>query len=271
MCLIIVHWQPNSTSPLQLISNRDEFYRRPSRAAHYWQDFPHIYGGRDLEQQGTWLAISTSGKLAAVTNYRDQSTMPHARSRGNIPVDFLKQQQSAQQFSRTFKDEKDQYQGVNALLYDGKELVFLSNRDTDLATTLAPGTYGLSNHLLDTPWPKVIRAKQAISEILNNQQREGSTSIAEEATEQRLLDAMHNTQLAATHDLPATGLSLEIERMLSPMFIRSAEYGTRTSTVVTFKRDGTIRFAERNYLPGQNTFEQRCEILSDREAPSTKL
>ncbi len=241
MCLITLSWQPDQPRPLILASNRDEYYHRPTRKAHFWDDYPHIFGGQDLEAGGTWLGASSNGKLAAITNYRAIDQQSYLHSRGEIPVDFLNETLSAVEFASRLSSEADKYAGFNALLFDGKELVYLNNRSSDKPRVLSPGIYGLSNHLLDTGWPKVRFAKSAMKEAREAQQLE--------ALEQTLLEKLSNTETASENELPDTGVGKALETLLSSVFIQSPAYGTRASTIVTVEA-GSFRFTESNYSTG---------------------
>lgn len=240
MCLIIFRWQPEQDNPLTLLSNRDEFYQRDSQAAHYWQDNPNIYGGRDLEKGGTWLAVSRQGRLACVTNYREPDPPAFSRSRGEIPVSFLQQDRSALAFAQALQEQHQDLPGFNALLCDGSSLVYTSNRHPAGPIELGPGIYGISNHLLDTPWPKVCRAKQMFKQFLKQY-----PSPSEERCH-HMLALMQDARTAQDDQLPDTGVGLEVERLLSAIFIQSPAYGTRTTTLIEMCKEQAIQFIEQN-------------------------
>jgi len=237
MCLIIFDWQPDTERILTLASNRDEFYQRPSLSAEFWKDHPEIFGGRDLKMGGTWLAVSSRKRLAAVTNYRAPDTLNNAQSRGEIPFHFLKTDISAASFSETLAQQAQNYAGFNALFFDGYDLVYFSNRYKPIDKRLPPGRYGLSNHLLDSPWPKVELAKKALE----------TSNPSTKKLSQFLLDALQNETKTPDHLLPDTGVGLELERMLSSIFISNQYYGTRASSAVIIKQQGDIHFTERTY------------------------
>jgi uncharacterized protein with NRDE domain len=237
MCLIVFDWQPDSERILTFASNRDEFYERPTQAAHYWDDHSDIYGGRDLKMGGTWLAVSARNRLAAVTNFRAPESANDLLSRGEIPLRFLKGETSAEDFAKTLEQSHLRYAGFNALLFDGKSLVYTSNRSAQAYQSLRPGRYGLSNHLLNTAWPKVERAKQALGMIPGSPKQ----------SSQFLLTTLQDQHKPDDHLLPDTGFGLELERMLSPVFIVSPNYGTRASSVVIIERSGTLHFTERSH------------------------
>jgi len=272
MCLIVFNWQPNAKRMLTLASNRDEFYDRPSKAAHYWDDKPNIFGGRDLKMNGTWLAVSRDMRFAAVTNYRHPNSQTYPRSRGEIPHGFLNSNDSATHFAEQI--QKDEFSGFNALLFDGKNLVYCHNQKNNLgeyekAINLPAGEYGLSNHLLNTPWPKVQRTKKSLACIQHHTSNPDIT--------RHLLTALQNDEIAIDDQLPNTGIGLELERLLSPAFITSPSYGTRTSTVViiegptgsTFDSStkqpniaNLIYFHERQYHTNKHKFEDQTHTLT---------
>ena len=260
MCLIVFDWQPDKSRILTLASNRDEFYQRPALDAHYWEDIPHIFGGRDLKMNGTWLAISKHGRLAAVTNYRSPDAKEYARSRGEIPHYFLSSSDSAVQFCQSLPSSE--YAGFNALLFDGEQLVYCTNRSHEYGyQVLKPGNYGLSNHLLNTPWPKVRKTLPTLYEAKQMHDKEQSAL--------KLLEALGNDEQALKKDLPNTGIAEEIELMLSPAFILSPNYGTRTSSVLIIEKDTDetqlrTYFWERLYQAGTRTFEDRSHQIDMR-------
>jgi uncharacterized protein with NRDE domain len=236
VCLILIAWQAHPDYPLVVAANRDEFYARRTASADFWPDHPQILAGRDLEGDGTWLGITRTGRFAALTNYRDPAShKPQAPSRGKLVADFL----AGDATIETYLDALDAtaYNGFNLLLGDGRKLVAFSNISMQ-RHELAPGVYGLSNALLDTPWPKVGAGKTALSGAL-------AALPDESALFQLLRDATHHPDAA----LPATGVSLEWERLLSAAFIRSPEYGTRCSTVIKVGAGGTASFDEQIWLP----------------------
>lgn len=258
MCLIIFDWQPDSARMLTLASNRDEYYQRPTLNAHFWEDVPSIFGGRDLEMKGTWLALAKQGRLAAVTNYRAPDAKQYARSRGEIPLRFLDSSMSASQFAREIP--KEEFAGFNALLFDGQQLIYCQNRGKkEDYQVLKPGRYALSNHLLDTPWPKVRKTKPALEVASQESDREVSASI--------LLEALGNNEHANKEELPKTGIAPEIEYMLSPPFIVSPNYGTRTTSVVIIeqeigKPELQTYFWERLYKHGTHDFKDKSHHFS---------
>ena len=262
MCLIIFDWAADNDKPLKLLSNRDEFHARPSQSAHIWADEPHIYGGRDLEKKGTWLAVSSTGRMACVTNYRENDNTPKPRSRGEIPRQFLSSRLSAQDFAYSLREKYEEFPGFNALLFDGNQLSYSSNRSPNDPVSLAPGTYGISNHLLDTPWPKLTRAKNAFKAAVDLSSRRDSND--------SLFEVMFDQTRANKAELPKTGISEEVEMMLSAVFIRSPAYGTRTTTWVELCKEKGFTVEERNHTPEQVNASRSCSTIElTKASPST--
>ncbi|MCR8922193.1 NRDE family protein [Dasania sp. GY-MA-18] len=241
MCLITFALQQHPDWPLIVLANRDEYYARATASAHFWQEQPQIFAGRDLQAGGTWLGINQQGQFAAVTNYRE-TLNPYttaARSRGALSRDFLSGSASASEYLSQLAAQQQDYAGFNFICGNAQQLHYFSNR---LASpqTLKPGIYGLSNGPLDSAWPKVISSKAAL------QQRLTSGAIDSAFDSASLIADMQDRHTAAQH-LPNTGLSREREQLLSSRFIVSEDYGTRCTSVVLFHRSGAIKFVEQNY------------------------
>lgn len=240
MCLITFAWRVDAQTPLLLAANRDEFHARPTAAAGWWKSSPEIFGGRDLSQGGGWLALSARNRLAAVTNVRRMvPPNPAAPSRGALVADFLRSDLSAHDYAEALTAHAEIYAGFNLLLYDGTDLLHLTNQPEFRVHAIEPGVHGLSNDTLDTPWPKLTRVTTGLSALL----------------EQGAADAPHlfallgDAKPAADIELPNTGVGLELERLLSSPFILSPHYGTRCSSVVKFNATGPQEFFERRYAP----------------------
>lgn len=238
MCLILFAWKANARYPLLVAANRDEFHARATAPAGFWRDAPQLLAGRDLASGGTWLGVSRSGRFAAVTNYRDlDASVPgDAPSRGALTADFLAGDMSPAAWVRAVAARGAAYRGFNLLVADREELWWVSNRDGG-GRRLEPGVYGLSNHLLDTPWPKVVTGKMRFAHAL-----EQGPSVA----------GLFELLADATLHEPAPGTapaSAARERMLSAARIVSPEYGTRCSTVLRIDAGGRTRFAERSRDP----------------------
>lgn len=235
MCLIVVGWRVHADYPLVIAANRDEFHARPTAFAGRWRDFPQLVGGRDLEAGGTWLGISDTGRFAAVTNVREPGMAKGARSRGELTANFLSASVSALDYARELSPAE--YSGFNLLLGDGESLVYASNRDGE-PRALAPGVYGMSNHVLDTPWPKLVRARERFSAALK--------ALPDDMA---FFELLEDREIMPDEILPATGVSLEWERLLSAIFVQSEAYGTRASTSVRMTGDGKAILTERSFAP----------------------
>ena len=220
-------------------ANRDEFYRRPASSAEYWEDHTSVLGGRDLEAGGTWMGVNRHGGLCMLTNYRDlQNIKPNAPSRGKLVSDFLISQPHPRKYFETLDLLSDQHNGYNIVAGNHEDIWCYSNVSRKIYM-LGSGVYGLSNGLLDTPWPKLQKGKKKLNRILNN----------EVIDPEMLFQALLDDELAADEDLPDTGVGLEKERMLSSMFIRSPDYGTRCSTLLIVDSDNNLLYSERTYDP----------------------
>src|SRR5690606_980856 len=236
MCLIVFAWRPGESLPLVLAANRDEFYDRPSLPLAAWDDVPGVYAGRDLQAGGTWLGLGANGRFAALTNIRDPRQPPHGRSRGELPLLFLRGKQSLTDFMAAAAARAEEYSGFNLLAGEGDQHWHLKPR-SGAPQALAPGLYGLSNADLDTPWPKVEKGKALLQQGLPNP----------ELTE--LIELLHDDGQPADAELPDTGIGLDAERMLSGIFIATRTYGTRASTALIMHADGRREVLERSYGP----------------------
>jgi len=247
MCLILFSYDPSSNAPLLLAANRDEFFIRPSAAAHQWHDFPEVFAGRDLVAQGTWLGITQSGRFAAITNVREPTVVvENPLSRGNLTRDFLTHNMSAEEYLSNIEPLKHRYCGFNLLVGElgahNRELWYASNRG-DEPRHLDAGTYGLSNDLLNSPWPKVTAGMTFIEDTQN---QVAFCQASNEEKHRQLRHYLENDSVANDDVLPRTGVSYEREKALSAAFITLHDYGTRTSTALSID-GGTIAFSEKNY------------------------
>jgi uncharacterized protein with NRDE domain len=236
MCLIVLAWRPGHAQPLLVAANRDEFYDRPSQSLDVWPDAPGVFAGRDLQANGTWLGIGPDGRFAALTNIRAPGQAPGTRSRGELPLLFLAGNLSCADFLQHLTEQRKHYSGFNLLLGNREQLWHYSS-ETGQASVLTEGVHGLSNANLNTPWPKLQRAKQA----LQNQLQTPSADA--------LLHLLGDPRQAADADLPQTGIGLTGERLLSSIFIASSTYGTRASTALIVNEDGSRLLAERSFGP----------------------
>ena len=241
MCLVLIAIDQDEQLPVVIAANRDEYYERPTATAHFWQDAPEVLAGRDLRGQGTWLGVTRNGRIAAVTNYRDPSNVIQgAPSRGGLVSGFLLEKTSPAGYVEKLSRQAGAYNGFNLIAGMKNEIYWYSNR-ARCPLRLDKGIYGLSNHLLDTPWPKVRLIKKEFRKILAS----GKGQL-----EESLFQILQDRYTPEDGELPSTGVKLEWERILSPIFIKSPSYGTRSSTVITIDRSSMVRFEERSYGPG---------------------
>lgn len=261
MCLILFGLDAHTDVPLVVAANRDEFYGRPTQAAHVWDDAPHVLGGRDQKAGGTWMGVTRSGRWAAVTNYRDPDAehKDDAPSRGHLVADYLKEEAHPQAYIASVADRAERYNGFNLLVGTPERAWYVSNRDGDIRS-IETGVHGLSNHLLDSEWPKVERGKKKLRRQLE----------AGEPDPDALLDLLYDTEKPVDEKLPDTGIGLAGERLLSPMFIESDKYGTRASTVLLISADGQITFAERTFNDGTPQDTRRFTFTRSDE-PATPI
>ncbi|MFO7985449.1 MAG: NRDE family protein [Desulfatiglandaceae bacterium] len=244
MCLLLLAHQAHPDYPLIIAANRDEFYERPTAPLAFWDDIPEVLAGKDLRSGGTWLGITQEGRIAAVTNFRDPTSQrPNAPSRGQLVKDFLAGMESPAAYLAGLVPNARAYNGFNLVLGTVQEMWWYSNRGEGMQR-ITPGIHGLSNHLLDTPWPKVKQGKRTLTKILS----QGPTSL-----EQALFEMLADPSTAPDHLLPDTGVGLKKERMLSPIFITSPDYGTRSSTLLFIDYQGRVTVTERTYDAGAAT------------------
>jgi uncharacterized protein with NRDE domain len=235
MCLIAWHWQPDHETPLLLLGNRDEFYARPTQALQWWEDAP-VLAGRDQQAGGTWLGVNRRGQLAALTNYRDPSTMrDDTPSRGALVANFLSGDWSSKSYLAELASKCMDYNPFNLLVFDGQQLMGLESR-LGRVVSIAPGTSAVSNADFHTPWPKVRGLLRGLAPAVAGQS----------VQDPELLALLHNAQPASDRELPKTGVSLETERALSPAFIATPTYGTRACSIVRMGRS-EVRFLEESF------------------------
>lgn len=243
MCLILFAYKMHPVYKLVVAANRDEFYKRPTAPVHFWEDHPDILAGRDLEKMGTWMGVTKSGRFAALTNYRNpKEAADGKRSRGELVANVLLYPGDLKVFMKDAEKNKHLYPGYNLLAGDSENLYYISNAGGELQR-LEPGIYGLSNHLLNTDWPKVKTGKEEMAKIIKGGR--------EELVEQ-LLGLLQTSDPAPDELLPNTGVPFEMEKMLSPLFIKSDGYGTRSSTIMLMT-DADIHYFERVFTPSGST------------------
>jgi uncharacterized protein with NRDE domain len=236
MCLILFANGAHPRYRLVVAANRDEWFRRPSAQAAFWEDQPNVLAGRDLEQGGTWLGVTRSGRFSALTNFRDPaSKRDRAPSRGALVTGFLTGTREPLDYAAMLTATADAYNGFNLLAGDGERLAYVSSRRTQ-PEQVAPGVHGLSNGLLDESWPKVRKGREGLARLLSRD------LVAED-----LFGLLKNESLAPEEELPSTGVSREWERLLSAMHIVADGYGTRCATVVLIDTDGVADFRERTF------------------------
>ncbi len=245
MCLLAFAYQKETETPLVVASNRDEFYQRPTLPMHWWHDKP-ILAGRDEQAGGTWLGLSKTGRFAAVTNFRDLNKQKafsiELLSRGDLVVEFLMASTTASEWGAHIQNRSLKYGPFSLLLYDGEELVYCNNQG-DPCRKLTPGFYALSNHQLDSPWPKVNYARTQLTELFKS-------VVPSMETLPVLVNCLGLKTTYADRVLPDTGIPIEWERRLSSPFITAPEYGTRASTGVIFSKSGAIDIAEQSFDNG---------------------
>lgn len=248
MCLLLIAHRHHPDYALVLAANRDEFYNRPTRPLTQWEDAPHVFAGRDERSGGTWLGMTLSGRLGAITNFRDPKVqLPDARSRGELVSGFLAGNENPLDYLENVRRMDDQYNGFNLMVGTPEHLCYYSNRGGEIIS-LSPGIFGLSNHLLDTPWPKVVKSKASMARLLG----------AENADDPQMwFKMLSDTDHPPDSALPDTGVGLEWERLLSSIFIRSDGYGTLSSALITITSEGAVRFTEKTHaIPG---ISRACE------------
>ena len=235
MCLILFAYHVHPKYKLIVAANRDEFYQRSTAPAQFWEDNPEILAGRDLEKMGTWMGVTRMGQFAALTNYRDPNEVTDGKhSRGELVTKALQYNGDIKDYMQSLARNNDRYPGYNLIAGDGDNLYYYSNVGKELQR-VTPGIYGVSNHLLNTEWPKVQMGTAGLGEILNTNH---------EDFVEPLFTLLQKSEQAPDERLPKTGVTLELERMLSPMFISSENYGTRSSTVLLMS-ETEIHYVER--------------------------
>lgn len=242
MCLILFAYHIHPEYQLIVAANRDEFYQRPTAPAHYWEDHPEILAGRDLEKMGTWMGVNLTGHFSALTNYRNpKETQVGKHSRGELVHHALTFKGDLKDYMESLKINKDLYPGFNLLAGSIEQLYYYSNVSNEVQR-INKGVHGVSNHLLNSEWPKVKKGKDGLLKIINEEE--------ENQMVEKLFQLLENTDRSPDEELPNTGVSLEMERMLSPLFIKSEDYGTRSSTVL-FISEKKIKFIEKVFTKGE--------------------
>lgn len=239
MCIVLVAHACCPGYRLVVAANRDEFHRRPTAPAAWWDGPPGILAGRDLESHGTWLGVTASARFATVTNVRSGGRAGAGeRSRGLLVSDFLRGSADAPAFVETLAASATSYDGFNLLAYDGRALSWLSNQGQP-PRHLPRGIYTVSNAALDTPWPKTTRLRDAFERVVASATRDGLV--------EDLLTLLRDGERAPADALPDTGVGRAMEHLLSAIFIEGDGYGTRCSSVLAIGDDDRVTFHERRY------------------------
>lgn len=255
MCIVLFSYKQMPGYYLVVAANRDEFLVRPTAPLSWWEDDAKILAGRDLQDGGTWLGVNASGKFGALTNYREMAqNNVKTVSRGEILPRYFGHPKGATHYLADLEGQRSRYRGFNIVLGDGESLVYYSNRADGTAQSqreLQPGVYGLSNHLLDSPWPKLERGKDLFRHTLAKHP----------FSVENLFQVLQDTWQPPEHSLPDTGIGPRWEKKLAPIFISSDTYGTRSSAVVTISDAGETMVCERTFHHGPDgvkTEAQRC-------------
>ena len=252
MCLVAFAWNVHPRWRLVLAGNRAEFHARPTAPLVAWPD-NGVMAGRDLRSGGTWVGLGPRGRVAVITNVRDGLPPAFAGpSRGALPVDFLSGEAPANAHAAALAAAAGDYAPFNLVLADTEACAYVGNHPASGAHAIAPGVHGLSNGAFDAPWPKTRRLRDALQAWL----------AADNGDLTPLWQALADKRLAPDAELPETGVGLDLERRLSPAFIRGRDYGTRASTLVLVGHDGQSRIHERRFGP-DGVFEGETVLHGD--------
>jgi len=255
MCLIAFSYKHHPEYDLILVANRDEYYERPTRPAQFWNNHPDLLAGKDLQAGGTWLGITRTGRIAALTNYRAAGNYnPDAPTRGTLPLSFLTGDMHPKTYMEQLQIKAFQFNGFNLLAGKPRSLYYLSNKTLNVER-VQPGVHGLSNHLLDTPWPKVEKARSRLERITNKP--DFSTG--------EIFEMLLDQNRAPEPLLPDTGVGPEKEKELSPIFIETGDYGTRSSALLLVNRNGIVQFTERYYRSHTRDIKQEKSYTFELE------
>ena len=245
MCIALIAHEAHALYPLIIAANRDEFHARPTLPAHWWPE--DILAGQDIVAGGTWMGVHRSGRVSVLTNFRDGTQRdPSARSRGELVVTSLVSQRTPQRLLSDVLSSSEKYQGFTLITGRPGDLFYTSNRNW-MVKRVPTGVSGLSNNFLDTPWPKVERAKERLRVALADPRVEPAA----------LFDMLRDATPAVDNELPDTGVGIELERLLSSPFIIGGNYGTRSSSLLLIDRVGGVEFIERTFdLQGDQSGEE---------------
>jgi uncharacterized protein with NRDE domain len=251
LCLILLAWRAREDFPLVVAANRDEWRDRPTEPAHWWSGKHEIFAGRDLKAGGTWMGITRAGRFAAVTNFRDPTDKRStARSRGELVTEYLRSAEPADLFILSISQRAGDYNGFSLIVGDTESMWYFGSHE-GVAREIPPGVHGLSNHVLDEPWPKVTRGRAAMEEALRRKDPSSG-----------LFTFLADSQGVADEALPKTGVGLEWERRLASPLITGRDYGTRSSTVLTLSASNKVHFEERTLDTDGAVVETRDQRLA---------
>lgn len=248
MCIAYLSLGANPHWPVFIAANRDEFHKRAALPAAPWPEHPSLIAGRDLTAGGTWLGVTHAGRWALLTNFRDPGAHREDRtSRGHLVSDYLLGDVAPHEYAKKVHAESGQYNGFNLLVGDGLDAWYVGNHSADPPLRLAPGRYALSNHALDTPWPKVERLREQLDLLM---------PVGDELVLDPVYAALRDTSRPDDDALPNTGVPLDTEKLLSSIFIVSPNYGTRCSTIIALDPAGRGIFSETTYDPQGQAVER---------------
>jgi uncharacterized protein with NRDE domain len=255
MCLLVLAWQSHPRYRLVVAANRDEFHDRPTAPLSRWSDAPQIVAGRDLRAGGTWMGVTDAGRCGVVTNFRElERPAAGAPSRGELVPAYLAGAMPPRRHLDELRQHAPRYAGFNLLLADSESLQYCSNRAGVEPRELGPGVHGLSNHLLDSPWPKLLRVRAGLSALMAADRVEPDT----------LFTLLADRTPADPDETPDTGLPPDWERALSSPFVVHERYGTRCSTVLLVEHGGRTTICERRFdASGAATGATRLELMAD--------
>ncbi len=259
MCTVLWASDVHPEYKLVVAANRDEFFIRPTLPAAFWPDHPWVLAGQDLKHGGTWMGITTTGRFATLTNYRDPlKHNPQALSRGHLVQRYLEGSMAPTEYLQSLLEKNGNLNDYNLLAGTVEQLFYFSNRDK-VIRQVENGLHGLSNSLLDVPWPKVTRGLSALEAELQHR----------DIKVERLFEIMADRHQADDNQLPQTGVSLEMERKLSPAFVEMEGYGTRSTSVILVDRSNSVQFWERSFIPLQPSewSEVHYQFIVEDEQP----
>lgn len=252
MCIVNFHFHKHPIYKLIVVANRDEYYERPTKSACFWEDELNILAGRDLLQKGTWLGISREGKFAAITNYRDPSLPETGRySRGEIIRNYLTRDIDSEIFIKHLIKNRANYGGYN-IIFGNQNQLFHYNNILNESNVIDTGTHSVSNHSLNTPWPKVVKGKSKLQDYVQSHQ--------EKVHIDDLFQIVADRSIAKDAELPHTGVGLRMERLLSPLFVKMENYGTRSSTILLIDKKDQVTYVERTFLDGEFQYDKQYKF-----------